>query len=51
MTMGTDVAETYTTIVLGFLEETLYEHIKRSNGKECQNYVREQYKRYLDDFY
>ncbi|MCG8076000.1 MAG: GIY-YIG nuclease family protein, partial [Candidatus Thiodiazotropha taylori] len=47
--MGTKVAPTYATLVLGFLEETLYENIKLEMGEQFGQYVENQWKRYLDD--
>ena len=47
--MGTEVAPTYATLVLGCLEEILYEKIRTEKGKEFAKYIEDQWKRYLDD--
>ena len=40
--MGTKVALTYATLVLGFLEEILYEKIRMQEGKEFAKYIEDQ---------
>ena len=46
---GTKVAPTYATLVLGFLEEILYEKIRTEKGKEFAKYIEDKRKRYLED--
>jgi hypothetical protein len=43
--MGTIIAPTYATLVLGYLEETLYERY----NNEFSSYLRVNWKRFLDD--
>ena len=47
--MGTKVAPTYATLVLGFLEEKLYRIVEHQKGHIFANFVRDQWRRYLDD--
>ena len=47
--MGTKVAPTYATLVLGFLEEKLYNETDRVFGNQFAQYIRSTWKRYLDD--
>lgn len=47
--MGTKVAPTYATLVLGFLEEKMYEKIKTKKDENLATYIRKEWKRYLDD--
>ena len=47
--IGTKVAPTYATLVLGFLEERMYETIKMEKDENFAKYIKEQWKRYLDD--
>ena len=47
--MGTKVASTYATLVLGFLEEINTKKIRTEKGKEFAKYIEDQWKRYLDD--
>ena len=47
--MGTKVAPTYATLVLGYLEEKLYDLIKQQNGDQLADYVKTNWKRFLDD--
>ncbi|XP_053398132.1 uncharacterized protein LOC128556608 [Mercenaria mercenaria] len=47
--MGTRVAPTYATLVLGYLEETLYNNIKHRYSSEFASYLRLNWKRFLDD--
>ena len=47
--MGTKVAPTYATLVLGYLEETLYKNIKNDYGIEFSDYVCNNFWRFLDD--
>ena len=46
--MGTKFAPTYATLVLAYLEETLYTHLETDN-KEMAEYVKRNWKRFLDD--
>jgi hypothetical protein len=48
-TMGTKMAPTYATPVLGYLEHILYEQLLNSYGQEFASYVRQSWKRFLDD--
>ncbi|XP_060557357.1 uncharacterized protein LOC132717809 [Ruditapes philippinarum] len=47
--MGTKVAPTYATLVLGYLEKTLYERISTIHGNDFSNYIKMNWKRFLDD--
>ena len=47
--MGTKFAPTYDTLVLGFLEQKLYDKVFKTFGPEFTYFVREFWKRYLDD--
>ncbi|XP_061190017.1 uncharacterized protein LOC133197844 [Saccostrea echinata] len=47
--MGTKVAPTYATLVLGFLEEKLISETDRTFGNQFAQYIRFNWKRYLDD--
>ena len=47
--MGTKVAPTYATLVLGFLEEKLYSVVKDKFGQNFETFIRTSWKRYLDD--
>ena len=47
--MGTKMAPTYATLVLGYLEHILYEQLLNSYGQEFASYVRQNWKRFLDD--
>ncbi|XP_061194818.1 uncharacterized protein LOC133202982 [Saccostrea echinata] len=47
--MGTKVAPTYATLVLGFLEEKLISETDRRFGNQFAQYIRFNWKRYLDD--
>ncbi|XP_062591597.1 uncharacterized protein LOC134253105 [Saccostrea cucullata] len=47
--MGTKVAPTYATLVLGFLEEKLYLTVKEKFGQDFENFIRKSWIRYLDD--
>ena len=47
--MGTKVAPTYATLVLGFLEEKLFENLDQLFGNEYGQYMKANWKRYLDD--
>ena len=47
--MGTKVAPTYATLVLGYLEEQLYVKVSSEFNDEVANYVRESWSRFLDD--
>nr|XP_022299146.1 uncharacterized protein LOC111107980 [Crassostrea virginica] len=47
--MGTKVAPTYATLVLGFLEEKLFVTLEETFGQHFGNYIRMSWRRYLDD--
>ena len=47
--MGTKVAPTYATLVLAFLEERMYKTVKIEKGENFAKYIKEQWKRFLDD--
>jgi hypothetical protein len=47
--MGTKMAPTYATLVLGYLEHILYEQLLNSYGQKFASYVRQSWKRFLDD--
>ncbi|XP_062576664.1 uncharacterized protein LOC134238563 [Saccostrea cucullata] len=47
--MGTKVAPTYATLVLGFLEEKLFSECKTFFGEDFDTYIERNWKRYLDD--
>ena len=49
MAMGTKVAPTYATLVLGFLEETLYKRTGEKHRQEFSTFLRSSWKRFLDD--
>jgi len=47
--MGTKVAPTYATLVLGYLEEKMYCQIKHKKDENFANYLQTNWKRFLDD--
>ena len=47
--MGSKVAPTYATLVLGYLEEKLFKTMEDKHGSEISNYLRINWKRFLDD--
>ena len=47
--MGTKMAPTYATLVLGYLEHILNEQLLNSYGQEFASYVRQIWKCFLDD--
>ncbi|OOY45291.1 hypothetical protein, partial [Solemya velum gill symbiont] len=47
--MGTKVAPTYANLVMGFLEEILFEKINEMYQPELAGYIKESWKRFLDD--
>ncbi|XP_062579154.1 uncharacterized protein LOC134241086 [Saccostrea cucullata] len=47
--MGTKVAPTYACLVMGFLEEKLYNILPETFDLEFTQYIKENWKRYLDD--
>ena len=47
--MGTKMAPTYATLVLGYLEHILYEQLLNSYEQEFASYVRQNWKHFLDD--
>lgn len=47
--MGTKVAPTYANLVLGYLEEKLTSECITFFGKECALYIKNNWKRYLED--
>ena len=48
-TMDTKVAPTYATLVLGYLENIMYENIGNNYGSEFSHFIRNNWKRFLDD--
>ena len=47
--MGTKVAPTFATLILGFLEETMYKRSGEKHGHEYSTLLRKDWKRFLDD--
>ncbi|XP_062588448.1 uncharacterized protein LOC134250115 [Saccostrea cucullata] len=47
--MGTKVAPTYACLVMGFLEEKLYNVLPETFDLDFTQYIKENWKRYLDD--
>ncbi|XP_071172172.1 uncharacterized protein [Mytilus edulis] len=47
--MGTKMAPSYATLVLGYLEQLLYEKMSHKYGNEFAIYIRQNWKRFLDD--
>lgn len=47
--MGTKVAPTYATLVMGYLENKMYESLKQSFDEEFSTYIKQNWKRFLDD--
>lgn len=47
--MGTQMAPTYATLTVGYIEELLYEKLKCEKGDIYAHYVEENWKRFLDD--
>lgn len=47
--MGTKVAPTYATLVLGYLEEILYEKLENKYGREFSEYIQSNFWRFIDD--
>ena len=47
--MGTKVAPTYATLVVGFLEIKLFETLEKKFCQHFGNYIRMSWRRYLDD--
>ena len=47
--MGTKVAPTYASLVLGFLEEKLYHILQEDKDRSFALYIENNWKRYLDD--
>lgn len=47
--MGTKVAPTYATLVMGYLENTLFERTSEVFDAELSTYIGSNWKRYLDD--
>ena len=47
--MGTKFAPTYATLVLAYLEEKLYVQTEIKYGKEIARYIKDNWKRFLDD--
>lgn len=47
--MGTKVAPTYATLVLGYLEDILYDKIEQSSGTEFSDFLKNNVLRFLDD--
>ena len=49
--MGTKMAPSYATLVLGYLENTMYENTTTKFREEIGQYIKENWLRYLDDCY
>ena len=49
--MGTKMAPSYATLVLGFLEQSLYGRVTDILGEEIGHYIHNNWKRFLDDGY
>ena len=49
--MGTKMAPSYATLVLGFLEQSLYGRATDILGEEIGHYIHNNWKRFLDDCY
>lgn len=47
--MGTKMAPSYATLVLGFLEEQLYTKLKETKGDQFANIIAKKWERFLDD--
>lgn len=47
--MGTKVAPTYATLVLGFLEEKIYKNLEDQFSVEFKTFIQQSWKRFLDD--
>ena len=47
--MGTKFAPNYATLVLGYLEEKMYDDFQESKGLEFRKHIEKKFKRYLDD--
>ena len=47
--MGTKVAPTYATLVMGFIENRMYQIMEVNFDQEFSEYIKYQWKRYLDD--
>ena len=47
--MGTKVAPTYATLVMGFLEENLYSTVDKHFDNTFGEYIRDSWRRYFDD--
>ena len=47
--MGTKFAPTYATLVLGYLEEELYTKLENTHGQDFALYIKQNWKRFLDD--
>ena len=47
--MGTKVVPTYATLVLAFLEEKMYKTVTIEKDENFAKYIKEQWKRFLDD--
>ena len=47
--MGTKMAPTYANLVMAYLEVQLYKNLENSESLQYANYVKENWKRYIDD--
>lgn len=47
--MGTKMAPTYATLVLGYLEELMYREVEKLHGEEFSSYIEDNFWRFLDD--
>ena len=49
--MGTKMAPSYATLVLGYLENELYSQVSNKMGEGIGHYVYKNWRRFLDDCY
>ena len=47
--MGTKIAPTYATLVLGYLEQKLYSSVQQNMSVQTADYIRSNWQRFLDD--
>ena len=47
--MGTKMAPTFANLFMGYLEESLFDRLKQEYGTDVAEYVRRNWKRFLDD--
>ena len=49
--MGTKMDPTYASLTLGYLEEMLYQRISEKRGEKYHEFIKMNWKRYLDDWF